>query len=69
MEFWIARDNDKSLHIYTNKPYLEQTINKKSIKRYFMWDNGECYKLDNELFPEITVENSPKKVRIELIKD
>lgn len=38
MKFYIARDDDKSLHLYTNKPYLEQTINKKSIKRYFMWD-------------------------------
>lgn len=67
MKFYIARDDDKSLHLYTNKPYLEQTINKRSIKRYFMWDNGESYELDNELFPEITVENSPQEIEINFL--
>lgn len=67
MKFYIARDDDKSLHLYTNKPYLEQTINKRSIKRYFMWDNGKSYELDNELFPEITVENSPQEIEINFL--
>ena len=67
MKFYIARDDDKSLHLYTNKPYLEQTLNKRSIKRYFMWDNGKCYELDNELFPEITVENSPQEIEINFL--
>ena len=29
-----------------------------------MWNNGECYTLDNNLFPEITVENSPQEIEI-----
>lgn len=68
MELWIARDEDKSLHLYTNEPYLQQTINKRKIKSYFMWDNGKCYKIDNELFPEVTFKNSPQKVELKLIK-
>lgn len=67
MKFYIARDDDKSLHLYTNKPYLEQTINKRIIKRYFMWDNGKCYELDNELFPEVTVDNSPQEIEINFL--
>ena len=67
MKFYIARDDDNSLHLYTNKPYLEQTINKRTVKRYFMWNNGECYKLDNELFPEVTIENSPQEIEINFL--
>ncbi len=67
MKFYIARDDDNALYLYTNKPYLDKTINKISIKRYFMWDNGKCYELDNELFPEITVENSPQEIEINFL--
>ena len=32
-----------------------------------MWNNGECYDLDNELFPEITIENSPQVIEINFL--
>ena len=28
---------------------------------------GKSYRLDSDLFPEVTFENSPRKVKIELI--
>jgi hypothetical protein len=32
-----------------------------------MWDNDKSYELDNELFPEVTVENSPQEIEINFL--
>ena len=63
-EFWIARDKDDAggeLYLYIKQPFL--------MKNKICWDSKDVYyaRLPKGLFPEITFENSPKKVKIELI--
>ena len=65
MEFWIARDNDSSLYLYDQRPVLNTLING-------VWDCakfGNWYDIDNNLFPEVTFENSPQQVEIRLVKE
>lgn len=60
MEFWIAREHS-GLWMYLEKPTkYEDTFGCSSA-------NGEVYELDSDLFPEITFENSPRKIKIELL--
>lgn len=62
MELWIARDDDMELYMYNEQPRLN---------RMRIWsvstESGKSYRLDSDLFPEVTFENSPKKVEIKLI--
>lgn len=66
MELWVARDADKTLCLYTTKPW-------KRIGTYYHNNDFDCddefMTIDNKLFPEVTFENSPRKVKIELIKE
>ena len=60
MEFWIARDKDGSLSIFKNEPFL-------SVGGWKVIGGDEMLFIsDSDSFPEITYENSPKKVKIEL---
>lgn len=64
MELWIARDFDNALYLYFNsKPFLMNGGER--------WNNQDCIFTDlpEDLFPEITFENSPQQVEINLIKD
>lgn len=66
MELWIARDEDDAggeLYLYTKQPFL--------MRNKICWDSEELFyaRLPKELFPEVTFENSPQKVRIELIDE
>lgn len=67
MELWIARDKDGRLHLYRNKPRRYEC----GVVVYFdaATPNLYSYPIDRNIFPELTCENSPKKVRIELIED
>ena len=65
MELWIARDLDGTLILSNRLPYLPN----KSYDFFFFGDDVSIYYLDRNIFPEVTFENSPQKVRIELIKD
>lgn len=60
MEFWIARDLSEELILYKEKPSYNNKIK--------MWVGGglPIGKLRG-CFPEVTFENSPRKVKIELI--
>lgn len=62
MEFWMARDVG-GLWLYSYKP--EFNPDKNEYESF----NGDVLVIDNSLFPEVTVENSPQKVKIELIKE
>ena len=56
-ELYIARD-DYSLKLYENKPYL-------LCDDLWIADGGEIsVKLNPDWFPEITKENSPKKIKL-----
>lgn len=66
MELWVARDKDGELCLYYGK---EPERNGDS----FWYGNvpfpEDYIKLNSDLFPQVTWENSPKKVRIELIEE
>lgn len=61
MEYYLARDGDGDIRLFQEEPYKSQ---------YFenMWI-GYNVKIDNNLFPEITWDNSPVKVTINIEKD
>lgn len=64
MEFWIARDDDMELYLYNEQPKLN---------RMRIWsvstESGKSYRLDSDLFSEVTLENSPKRVELKLIEE
>ena len=72
MELWIARDASGELWLFDKKPILRN----KNDNEYFthswfdMDDDGTFnYRIDMDCFPEVTFENSPQKVRLEIVKE
>lgn len=63
MELWIARDLNNSLSLFRDKPKLK-FIN---IHCRRIWIGNFAAAVKTDLFPEVTFENSPQKVKIELI--
>lgn len=57
---WIARDKDGSLWLYTNKPTRKEDV----------FADGKAFSLliPQDLFEEVTWENSPKEAYL-LLKD
>ena len=58
MKLWIARD-ECGLFLYTEKPYL--------IEGKIYTCDEQIIPLDDNSFPEVTFENSPREVKIELV--
>ena len=54
---WVARDDDGSLWIYTTKPV-------KSDGMFHCSATGDMFQIDDSVYPEITYENSPIKVKL-----
>lgn len=65
MKLWIARDKDKSLFLYLNKPIINDDTFTVNWDELHWWDA----QLTNDMFPEVTFENSPQMVEISLIKE
>ena len=63
MEFWIARDKVGFLSIFKNEPFL--------TSGGWMVVGGDqmLFVGDSDSFPEVTFENSPQKIRLELVKE
>lgn len=61
MKLWIARDS-YGLWLFDNKPKKAIINGDKCCKTTI----GNRYKLDDELFIEVTFENSPLQVEIKL---
>ena len=59
MELWLARDKSGYLLLFEDAPI------KKGNGFYSL--EGCYYVLLGNLFPEVTFENSPKKVKMELV--
>ncbi len=55
-KWWVARDKDGDLHLYTKKPM-------KGVDEYF---GDYMHRLPEESLPSVTFEKSPKRVRIEI---
>ena len=54
---WVARDADNSLWIYTTKPV-------KDCGMFCCSASGEMFQIDDSVYPEITFENSPIRVKL-----
>ena len=67
MEIWIARDKDGTLALYTMKPTRVYIGDYFSI--FSSTPDYDCMCLDPEDFPQVTWENSPQKVTVELVKE
>ena len=63
MRLWIARDLDGSLYIYDKRPKL---VSNSYFDSQGVSDN-QMYVGDYTRFPEVTFENSPKMVELELL--
>lgn len=63
MKLWIARDKDKSLFLYLNKPILNNDTFTVNWDEPHWWDA----QLTNDMFSEVTFENSPQEVEIKLL--
>ena len=65
MKFWIARDKDGELCLYKTKPW-------KRVNTTHHCDEFDCddsfMNIDNDLFPEVTFENSPQEIELKLLK-
>ena len=59
-EMWIARDRTGILRIYDNEPKVDK-------RKQEILSIGGYYDININLFPQITFDNSPKKIKIELI--
>ena len=61
MKLWIARDKNGELCLYNIKP--------EKHEEYFVEPSGyRSFSLDDDLFPEVTFENSPQEVELKLVK-
>jgi hypothetical protein len=57
MELWVARDKNGALVLHESEPYCP----------YNTWHNSnQEFYLDKDLLPEVTFENSPQLVEINL---
>ena len=61
MKMWIARDFGGGLYLFPEKPI--------KLVKYNCWDGEDWYKIDQDLFPEVTFENSPVEVELKLVNN
>lgn len=67
MELWIARDKDSNeLWLYDKKPLINE-INEEQYKPNLDGGGICCIELLDKWFLEVTFENSPRKIKIELL--
>ena len=60
MKLWIARDKNNALALYTAEPILY-------YDEYYEGPyKSQMIELDENLFPEVIFENSPRQVEIKL---
>lgn len=77
MKLWIARFENGSLIAFYREPFKDANgfyirsryDSDESISWYSHNTGGEYLKLDSDLFPEVTYENSPQLVEIKLVKN
>lgn len=61
-QMWVARDRDDALWLFSDEPELEGNSHWK-----LKYDGkNTCNQLTSTMFPEVTFENSPKKVEIKI---
>ena len=73
MKLWIARSKKGALDLYYTKPekfdggfFLRSRYDGEIISWYSHNTEGEWMRLNPNLYPEVTYENSPQQVEVEL---
>jgi hypothetical protein len=64
VEFFITRDKDGILEMFETEP-----IKGEKYGVFTCGNSSKSYELNSQLFPEITFENSPQKIKLELVRD
>lgn len=59
MELWIARDKNGNLFLFQLEP----------VRVTDVFAGGGYMQIGSRLFPEVTWENSPKKVELKLMEE
>lgn len=59
MKLWIARNKSGNLFMYSSRPEI--------VCDGFYFGSDQSL-LDNNLFPEVTFENSPQEVELKLVE-
>lgn len=63
MKLWAARNKNNALVLFTEEPILY-------YNEYYEGPyKSQRIDLDEELFPEVTFENSPQQVEVKLVKE
>ncbi len=57
---WVGRDEDGSLHLFTEIPTLEFS----NARKEHWWYSESSSKIDSNLFPDLTWESGPEEVEI-----
>lgn len=65
MKFWVARDLNNSLSLFSDKPKLK-FIN---IRGKRIWVGDFVGAIKSDLFPEVTFENSPQEIELKLVNN
>ena len=70
MELYIARDKNNSLSLCTHEPVYEEFFDSwEESREYYDDDYSFHVYIPEDLFPEVTFENSPMKVELKLVQD
>ena len=68
MKFWIARDTDGSLWMYDDEPILSE-YGWWGVRHITDSETKPAKPLHDSYFPEVTFENSPKIIKLEIIEE
>ena len=70
MKLYIARDKDNSLSLCTHKPIYDEFLDSwEEPKEYYDDDYSFHIYIPENLFPEVTFENSPMIVELKLVQN
>ena len=69
MKFYIARDRDNRLYLYREKPFKGDSIFICQCYNTKPKHWSELFELDESLFPEVTWENTPQEIELNLINN
>ncbi len=61
---WIARDENKELFIYTNKPKLDNTRRHYECTFTYSAHYSDVFELPEELYPSLKFQDGPKELVI-----
>ena len=64
MKLYIARDKDNSLSLSTHKPIYDEFFDTWEEPNEFYDDYSFHAYIPENLFPEVTFENSPKEIEL-----